>query len=153
LSIDEDSLFEGSSRRVENPTDAPSVDAKGPQEEDMRSSALAPYLQRVEASDSTEWSESTAEALGRAFRTLASGCAAQAAARGDVATLLCDLHREHRLDRLVPCRDAEGSAPLGTGRARDWMPEQLRTAASPMCKVDLLTAGLAVAFGKTGERT
>jgi cytoskeletal protein CcmA (bactofilin family) len=32
LSIDENSLFEGSSRRVENPTDASSsVDAKGPQ--------------------------------------------------------------------------------------------------------------------------
>jgi cytoskeletal protein CcmA (bactofilin family) len=61
LSIDENSLFEGSSRRVENPTDTPSVDAKGPQEEDMRSSALAPYLERVEASGSTEWSESTVE--------------------------------------------------------------------------------------------
>jgi len=61
LSIDENSLFEGSSRRVENPTDLPAVDAKGPQEEDMRSSALAPYLQRVETSASTEWSESTAE--------------------------------------------------------------------------------------------
>jgi cytoskeletal protein CcmA (bactofilin family) len=59
--IDENSLFEGSSRRVENPTDAPSVDAKDPQEEDMRSSALAPYLQRVEASGSNEWSESTVE--------------------------------------------------------------------------------------------
>jgi len=47
LSIDENSLFEGSSRRVENPTDLPSVDAKGPQEEDLQSSALAPYLQRV----------------------------------------------------------------------------------------------------------
>src|SRR5436309_9859628 len=32
LSIDENSLFEGSSRRVENPTDEPLVDAKGPQE-------------------------------------------------------------------------------------------------------------------------
>jgi cytoskeletal protein CcmA (bactofilin family) len=61
LSIDENSLFEGSSRRVENPTDAPSVDAKGPQEEDLQSSALAPYLHRVEASASTDWSESTAE--------------------------------------------------------------------------------------------
>src|SRR6266568_8039777 len=61
LSIDENSLFEGSSRRVENPTDLPSVDAKGPQEEDMQNSALAPYLQRVEASASTEWSESTVE--------------------------------------------------------------------------------------------
>jgi cytoskeletal protein CcmA (bactofilin family) len=68
LSIEENSLFEGSSRRVENPTDLPAVDAKGSQEdakgsqeEDMRSSALAPYLQRVEASASTEWSESTVE--------------------------------------------------------------------------------------------
>jgi cytoskeletal protein CcmA (bactofilin family) len=61
LSIDENSLFEGSSRRVENPTEPPSVDAKGPQEEDMQNSALAPYLQRVEASASTDWSEATAE--------------------------------------------------------------------------------------------
>jgi cytoskeletal protein CcmA (bactofilin family) len=61
LSIDENSLFEGSSRRVENPTDLPSVDAKVPREEDMQSSALAPYLQRVEASTSTELSESTVE--------------------------------------------------------------------------------------------
>ena len=61
LSIDENSLFEGSSRRVENPTDLPAVGAKGPQEEDMRSSALAPYLQRAEASASTDWSESTVE--------------------------------------------------------------------------------------------
>src|SRR5262245_36886885 len=49
LSIEENSLFEGSSRRVENPTDLPSVEAKGPQEEDMQNSALAPYLQRDEA--------------------------------------------------------------------------------------------------------
>jgi cytoskeletal protein CcmA (bactofilin family) len=61
LSIDENSQFEGSSRRVENPTDAPSVDAKGPRDEDMQSSALAPYLPRVEPSASTEWSESTVE--------------------------------------------------------------------------------------------
>ena len=61
LSIDENSLFEGSSRRVENPTDEPLVDAKGPQETDMRSSALAPYLQRAEASGSPDWSESAAE--------------------------------------------------------------------------------------------
>jgi cytoskeletal protein CcmA (bactofilin family) len=65
LSIDENSLFEGSSRRVENPTDSPSVDAKGPQEEDMQSSALAPLpsidadLQRVEGSVPGEWSKST----------------------------------------------------------------------------------------------
>ena len=62
LSIDENSLFEGSSRRVENPTDlSSSVDAKGPQKEDMQSSALAPYLQRVEESASNDWSESTVE--------------------------------------------------------------------------------------------
>src|SRR5882724_3071586 len=61
LSIDESALFEGSARRVENPTDLPSVDAKGPQEEDMQNSALAPYLRRVEASASTDWSESTVE--------------------------------------------------------------------------------------------
>jgi cytoskeletal protein CcmA (bactofilin family) len=54
LSIDENSLFEGSSRRVENPTDPSSVGAKGPQKQDMPSSALAPYLQRVEESASTE---------------------------------------------------------------------------------------------------
>jgi cytoskeletal protein CcmA (bactofilin family) len=62
LSIDENSLFEGSSRRVENPTDpSSSGDAKSPQKEDTQSSALAPYLQRVEGSASTEWSESTVE--------------------------------------------------------------------------------------------
>jgi cytoskeletal protein CcmA (bactofilin family) len=61
LSIDENSQFEGSSRRVENPTDLPSVEAKDPQEEGMQDSALAPYLQHVEASASTEWSESAAE--------------------------------------------------------------------------------------------
>src|SRR5262250_3602506 len=61
LSIDENSVFEGSSRRVENPTDQPSIDAKGQQEEDMESSALAKYLHRVEPSASTDWSESTVE--------------------------------------------------------------------------------------------
>jgi cytoskeletal protein CcmA (bactofilin family) len=61
LSIEENSLFEGSSRRFENPTDLPSVEAKGPQEEDMQNSARAPYLQRVEASASTDWPESAAE--------------------------------------------------------------------------------------------
>jgi cytoskeletal protein CcmA (bactofilin family) len=61
LSIDENSLFEGSSRRVENPTELPSVDAKSPLEKDMQSSALAPYLQRVEESASNDWSESTIE--------------------------------------------------------------------------------------------
>ena len=61
LTIEENSVFEGSSRRVENPTDAPAVDAKGARDEEMQSSALAPYLQRVEPSASTEWSESTVE--------------------------------------------------------------------------------------------
>jgi cytoskeletal protein CcmA (bactofilin family) len=61
LSIDENSLFEGSSRRVENPTDPSSVGAKDPQKQDMPSSALAPYLQRVEESASTEWSDSAVE--------------------------------------------------------------------------------------------
>jgi cytoskeletal protein CcmA (bactofilin family) len=62
LSIDENSQFEGSSRRVENPTEPSSgVDAKGPEKEDMQSSALSPYLERVEASASTEWPESTVE--------------------------------------------------------------------------------------------
>jgi cytoskeletal protein CcmA (bactofilin family) len=61
LSIDENSLFEGSSRRVENPTEPQAVDAKGPQEDDMQRSALAPYLHRVEAPASTDWSEAKAE--------------------------------------------------------------------------------------------
>jgi cytoskeletal protein CcmA (bactofilin family) len=61
LSIDENSQFEGSSRRVENPTDSPSIDAKGPQEKDTESSVLTPYLHRVEESASNEWSESTVE--------------------------------------------------------------------------------------------
>jgi cytoskeletal protein CcmA (bactofilin family) len=55
LSIDENSLFEGSSQRVENPTDpSSSVDAKGSEKkEDMQNSTLAPYLERVEESVST----------------------------------------------------------------------------------------------------
>jgi cytoskeletal protein CcmA (bactofilin family) len=61
LTIEENSVFEGSSRRVENPTDATPIDAKGPRDEDARNLALAPYLQRVEPSASTEWSESTVE--------------------------------------------------------------------------------------------
>ena len=54
LSIDENSLFEGPSRRVENPTDAPLLDGKGPQDAVMRNSTLAPYLQRVDASGSPD---------------------------------------------------------------------------------------------------
>jgi cytoskeletal protein CcmA (bactofilin family) len=61
LSIEENSVFEGSSRRVENPMAAPSADSKGARGEDARSSALAPYLQRVEPSASSEWCEATAE--------------------------------------------------------------------------------------------
>jgi len=62
LSIDENSLFEGSSRRVENPTEpSSSIAAKGPEKEDKQSSALSPYMQRVEESASTEWSESAIE--------------------------------------------------------------------------------------------
>jgi cytoskeletal protein CcmA (bactofilin family) len=61
LSIDENSLFEGSSRRVENPTDTAAVDAHPSHEPDMRSSALGPYLQRVEPSGSADWSEAAVE--------------------------------------------------------------------------------------------
>jgi cytoskeletal protein CcmA (bactofilin family) len=54
LSIDENSQFEGSSRRVENPIDSSSVDAKGLQKKDMQNPAPAPLpsidadLRRVE---------------------------------------------------------------------------------------------------------
>jgi cytoskeletal protein CcmA (bactofilin family) len=63
LSIDENSLFEGSSRRVENPTEIPSgVDAKVPQTADIQSPAptsnIDADLQRVESA-LTDWSEST----------------------------------------------------------------------------------------------
>jgi hypothetical protein len=37
------------------------VDAKRPEKEDKQSSALSPYLQRVEESAATEWSESAIE--------------------------------------------------------------------------------------------
>ena len=63
LSIDENSLFEGSSRRVENPTEIPSsIDAKVPQTEDIQSptpaSNIDADLQRVESTPS-DGSEST----------------------------------------------------------------------------------------------
>ena len=63
LSIDEDSHFEGSSRRVENPTEIPSgIDAKAPQTKDIQSptptSNIDADLQRVESTLS-EWSDST----------------------------------------------------------------------------------------------
>jgi cytoskeletal protein CcmA (bactofilin family) len=63
LSIDETSQFEGSSRRVENPTEIPSsIDAKIPQTTDTQSatpmSNVDADLQRVESAP-TDWSEST----------------------------------------------------------------------------------------------
>src|SRR5262249_50751903 len=63
LSIDENSQFEGSSRRVENPTEIPSsIDANVPQTEDIQSptpaSNIDADLQRVESTPS-DWSEST----------------------------------------------------------------------------------------------
>jgi cytoskeletal protein CcmA (bactofilin family) len=61
LSIDEDSHFEGSSRRVENPTEiTSSVDAKAPQTKDIQSPTPTSDLQRVESTLSV-WSESTVE--------------------------------------------------------------------------------------------
>jgi cytoskeletal protein CcmA (bactofilin family) len=63
LSIDENSLFEGSSRRVENPTEIPSeisIDAKAPQTKDVQSPRPTPDLQRLESTLSA-WSESTVE--------------------------------------------------------------------------------------------
>jgi cytoskeletal protein CcmA (bactofilin family) len=65
LSIDENSLFEGSSRRVENPTEIPSgVDIKIPQTKDIQSPAptsnLDADLPRA-GSTLSDWSESTAE--------------------------------------------------------------------------------------------
>jgi cytoskeletal protein CcmA (bactofilin family) len=65
LAIDENSLFQGSSRRVENPTEAvSSVDTKGQQKKDVQMPAPAPLpsidadLQRVEESVPAECSES-----------------------------------------------------------------------------------------------
>ena len=61
LSIDEDSHFEGSSRRVENPTQIPSsIDAKARQTKDIHSPTPTSDLQRVESTLSA-WSESTVE--------------------------------------------------------------------------------------------
>jgi cytoskeletal protein CcmA (bactofilin family) len=62
LSIDENSLFEGSSRRVENPAPSSRVDAKCPQKEGAQSSdssrlrSIDPDLRRVE-SILTQWSD------------------------------------------------------------------------------------------------
>jgi hypothetical protein len=63
LSIDENSQFEGSSRRVDNPTEIPSsVDAKIPQTTDTQSltsmSNVDADLQRAESTLS-DWSEPT----------------------------------------------------------------------------------------------
>jgi hypothetical protein len=63
LSIDEDSLFEGASRRVENPMDTSSgADAKGLQKKDIPSPAPMPNIdtdvQRVESA-LHDWSGST----------------------------------------------------------------------------------------------
>ena len=61
LSIDENSLFEGSSRRVENPIEIPSsMDAKPPQTKDIQGPTPTSDLQRVESTLSA-WSESTVE--------------------------------------------------------------------------------------------
>src|SRR5262245_53956101 len=64
LSIDENSLFEGSSRRVENPTEIPSsVEAKVPQTKDIQSvpmSDIGAGVKRVESA-LTDWSKSTVE--------------------------------------------------------------------------------------------
>jgi cytoskeletal protein CcmA (bactofilin family) len=63
LSIDENSLFEGSSRRVENPTEMPSsLDANAPKTTDIQSAApvsdIGTDVKRVESA-LTDWSEST----------------------------------------------------------------------------------------------
>jgi cytoskeletal protein CcmA (bactofilin family) len=62
LSIDEDSLFEGSSRRVENPTDPSS--GVNPKKIGIQSPARAPSLAigtDLQESARAEWSESTVE--------------------------------------------------------------------------------------------
>ena len=80
LSIDENSLFEGSSRRVENPTEIPSsIDAKDPQIKDIQSptptSNFDADLPRVESTLS-DWSESNgrAEAVRSACKALRRAC-------------------------------------------------------------------------------
>ena len=62
LSIDENSLFEGSSRRVENPTDIPSgVDAKVPPTTDIQRAPMSDIGSGVKPVESalTDWSETT----------------------------------------------------------------------------------------------
>jgi cytoskeletal protein CcmA (bactofilin family) len=64
LAIDENSLFEGSSRRVENPTEASSSADTKRRQKDTEMPAAVPvplidaHLQPVEESVPTEWSES-----------------------------------------------------------------------------------------------
>jgi len=61
LSIDENSQFEGSSRRVENPTEIPSsIDAKIPQTTDTQSpTPMSNVDADLQRSPPTDWSEST----------------------------------------------------------------------------------------------
>jgi cytoskeletal protein CcmA (bactofilin family) len=62
LSIDENSLFDGSSRRVENPTEMPSsLDANAPKTTDSQSAAPVSDIGGVKRVESplTGWSEST----------------------------------------------------------------------------------------------
>jgi cytoskeletal protein CcmA (bactofilin family) len=61
LSIDENSQFEGSSRRVENPTEIPSsIDAKIPQTTDTQSpTPMSNVDADLQRSAPTDWSEST----------------------------------------------------------------------------------------------
>jgi hypothetical protein len=64
LAIDEDSLFEGSSRRVEDPTEASSSADTKSRQKDIEMPATVPLppmdadLQRVKESIPTEWSRS-----------------------------------------------------------------------------------------------
>ena len=74
LSIDENSLFEGSHGELKNPVEAPLVDPKGPRDDDMQSSVLAPYLQHVEASASRSI---RAHMPGMPSGCAAGGCALQ----------------------------------------------------------------------------
>jgi cytoskeletal protein CcmA (bactofilin family) len=62
LSIDENTLFEGSSRRIENPTEIPSsIDAKVPQTKDIHSPTPTSNIADLQRAESTlsDWSEPT----------------------------------------------------------------------------------------------
>jgi cytoskeletal protein CcmA (bactofilin family) len=66
LSIDENSLFEGSSRRVENPTElSSSVEAKGPQKKDLETPAPAPVTATLTAVRELKRETETRAALQR----------------------------------------------------------------------------------------